>query len=48
MLDVGEDCIILSVRPELYYLNIDLPFTVEAEEAGAQFDRESHVRYYTL
>ena len=33
----------MAVRPNLYYLDIDLPFTVDANESGAQFDKETHV-----
>ena len=34
----------LTAQPNQYHLDIDLPFTVDANETGAQFDKETQVR----
>lgn len=46
MLDMGEDCLILHAADGNYKLDIDLPFHVNNEEAGAQFHRKTKVHKY--
>ena len=35
---MGEDRVVLKTRPNLFFLDVDLPFLVDNENAGAQFD----------
>lgn len=42
-LDLGEDRIFLKAHPEMYTLDIYLPFDVIQEESGAQFNRTTNV-----
>lgn len=44
-LDVGEDQLILNVRPSLYYMDVALDVPVVAEETGAQFDRQVEMNF---
>lgn len=44
ILDVGEDCFILYANDGHYKLDVDLPFDVNNEETGAQFNRKTKVR----
>ncbi len=37
-LEVGEDRVVLKTRPKLFSLDIDLPFLVDNENTGAQYD----------
>ena len=37
-LEVGEDRVVLKTRPKLFALDIDLPFLVDNENTGAQYD----------
>ena len=46
--EVGEDRLVLKTRPNLFYLDVDLPYLVNNEETGAQFDRERKVLTATL
>lgn len=43
LLDVGEDCLILHGADGNYKLDLDLPFDVNNEETGAQFNRKTKV-----
>ena len=52
-LDVGEDKLVLHVNPNKYHLDLDLPFNVNNETCGAQYNRKtkvglvmSHVKRY--
>ena len=42
-LDIGEDRLVLHVNPVRYHLDINLPFEVDNEMCGAQFNRKSKV-----
>ena len=42
-LDLGEDHIVLHAHPNLYYLDIYLPFIILPEDSGAQFNRDTKV-----
>ena len=42
-LDVGEDRLLLTAHPRLYSLDLDLPYTVDSDETGAQFNKDSKV-----
>lgn len=48
LLDVGEDRIVLTARPNLYHFDIDLPFLVNNEETGAQYNKDTKVLSITL
>ena len=45
-LEVGEDMVVLRTRPKLFQLDVDLPFLVNCDEAGAQFHRQTKVNYF--
>ncbi|XP_022094775.1 PIH1 domain-containing protein 1-like [Acanthaster planci] len=47
-LDLGEDRVLLHAHPNLYHLDIYLPFSVDAEESGAQFNRDNKILTLTL
>ena len=47
-LEVGEDRIILKTRPNLFYLDIDLPFLLDSDETGSQFNIQSKVLTVTI
>lgn len=47
-LDIGVDRLELTVRPNLYHLHIDLPFTIESNETVAQFNKDSKILFVTL
>lgn len=47
-LDLGEDHIVLHAHPNLYYLDIYLPFIILPEDSGAQFNRDTKVLTLTL
>ena len=42
-LEVGEDRLLLIAHPLLYHLDIDLPFMISDEDAGAQFNNSTKV-----
>ena len=44
ILDVGEDCFILYANVGHYKLDVDLPFNVNNEETGAQFNKKTKAR----
>ena len=37
-LEVGEDRVVVKTRPNLFFLDVDLPFLVDNDNTGAQFD----------
>ncbi|XP_078286939.1 PIH1 domain-containing protein 1 isoform X2 [Rhinoraja longicauda] len=43
LLDLGEDRIVLWARPDLYHLDIYIPYNVIPEESGSQFNRNTRV-----
>lgn len=47
-LDVGEDRVLLHVNPAKYHLDINLPFEVDNDKCGAQFNRKTKVLTVTL
>lgn len=48
MLDIGEDRILLGTRSGLYHLDIYLPFQMNEEECGAQFDKKTKLLTITI
>lgn len=42
-LDVGEDQVVLHVHPARYHLDLGLPFDVDSETCGAQYNRKTKV-----
>lgn len=42
-LDVGGDRLVLHVNPSKYHLDLDLPFDVDNEICGAQYNRKTKV-----
>lgn len=47
-LDIGEDRLVLNVNPDKYHLDLDLPFDVNNETCGAQYNRKTKVLTLTL
>lgn len=47
-LDIGEDRIVLNTRSGIYFLDIYLPFNLNQEECGSQFDKQSKVLTITM
>jgi HSP20 family molecular chaperone IbpA len=47
-LDVGEDRLELSVRPNMYNLDIDLPYYIEPNDTGAQYNIDNNILTITL
>ncbi|XP_078000414.1 PIH1 domain-containing protein 1-like [Glandiceps talaboti] len=47
-LDLGEDRILLHAHPNNYHLDIYLPYDVNQEESGAQFNKHTKVLTLTL
>ena len=47
-LEVGEDRVVLKTRPEKFFLDVDLPFLVDSDESGAQFNQQTRVLTATL
>ncbi|KAL7990066.1 hypothetical protein Chor_012732, partial [Crotalus horridus] len=43
-LDLGEDRIVLRGHPELYHLDIFIPYSIVPEESWAQFHKETKVK----
>ena len=43
-LDVGEDQVVLHVHPARYHLDLGLPFDVDSETCGAQYNRKIKVK----
>nr|XP_006817469.1 PREDICTED: PIH1 domain-containing protein 1-like [Saccoglossus kowalevskii] len=42
-LDLGEDRILLHAHPSLYHLYIYLPYNLNQEDSGAQFNKDNKV-----
>lgn len=47
-LDLGEDRILLTTRSGLYHLDIYLPFNINQDECGAEFDRKNKILTITM
>ncbi|XP_038639392.1 PIH1 domain-containing protein 1 [Scyliorhinus canicula] len=48
LLDLGEDRIVLWARPDLYHLDIYIPYNIVQEESGSQFNRKSRILTVTM
>uniref|UniRef100_A0A8C5QVX5 PIH1 domain-containing protein 1 n=1 Tax=Leptobrachium leishanense TaxID=445787 RepID=A0A8C5QVX5_9ANUR len=48
ILDLGEDRIVLMGRPDLYVLDIFIPYNIIQEESGAQFNMKTKVLTITM
>ena len=48
LVDVGEDRLVVCTRPNLYSLDIFLPYSLVQEECGSQFDINSKVLTITM
>ncbi|XP_053546740.1 PIH1 domain-containing protein 1 [Bombina bombina] len=48
VLDLGEDRIVLWGRPDLYHMDIFIPYNIIQEESGAQFNKSSKVLTITM
>ncbi|XP_040183569.1 PIH1 domain-containing protein 1 isoform X2 [Rana temporaria] len=48
VLDLGEDRIVLLGRPDLYIMDIFIPYNIVQEESGAQFNKETKVLTITM
>ena len=47
-MDIGEDRIVLNTRSGIYFLDIFLPFNLNQDECGAQFDKKTQVLTITM
>ncbi|XP_071941802.1 PIH1 domain-containing protein 1-like [Antedon mediterranea] len=47
-LDLGEDRILLKARPNVYLMDVYLPFDIVQDESGAQYNRDNTVLTLTL
>jgi hypothetical protein len=47
-LDLGEDRILLNTRSGIYYLDIYLPYNLNQDECGAQFDKKTKILTITM
>ncbi|XP_068097265.1 PIH1 domain-containing protein 1 [Hyperolius riggenbachi] len=48
VLDLGEDRIVLLGRPDLYHMDIFIPYNIVQEESGAQFNKDTKVLTITM
>ncbi|XP_005996778.1 PIH1 domain-containing protein 1 [Latimeria chalumnae] len=48
VLDLGEDRIVLVARPDLYCLDVYIPYIIIQEESGAQFNKNTKVLTITM
>ncbi|KAG8567889.1 hypothetical protein GDO81_013820 [Engystomops pustulosus] len=48
VLDLGEDRIILVGRPDLYHLDIFIPYNIIQDQSGAQFNKDTKVLTITM
>ena len=48
LLEVGEDRLVLKTRPNHFFLDIDVPFYVDSDGVGAQFNMDAQVLTVTL
>ena len=47
-LDLGEDRILLATRSNVYYLDIYLPFSINQDDSGAEFDFKRKILTITM
>lgn len=47
-LEVGEDRVLLKTRPNLFDLDIDLPYLLNSDETGSQFNTQTNVLTVTM
>lgn len=47
-LDIGEDRILLTTRSGMYHLDIYLPYKLNQDECGAQFDKKTKLLTITI
>ncbi|MCI4384694.1 hypothetical protein PGIGA_G00041530 [Pangasianodon gigas] len=45
---LGEDRLVLNARPSLFYLDIFLPFLIDQENSGAQYNTDTQVLTVTM
>ena len=45
---MGEDRLQLLTRPKLYHLNLDLPYLLNADDTGAQFNTHTTTLTVTI
>ncbi|XP_053475526.1 PIH1 domain-containing protein 1 isoform X1 [Ictalurus furcatus] len=48
VLDLGEDRLVLNARPSLFHLDIFLPFLIDQENSGAQYNTDTQVLTVTM
>ncbi|XP_062874750.1 PIH1 domain-containing protein 1 [Trichomycterus rosablanca] len=48
ILDLGEDRLVLNARPSLFYLDIFLPFLIDQDNSGAQYNSNTQVLTVTM
>ncbi|XP_048377115.2 PIH1 domain-containing protein 1 [Stegostoma tigrinum] len=48
LLDLGEDRIVLWARPDLYHLDVYIPYNIVQEKSGSQFNRKTKVLTITM
>lgn len=48
LLEVGEDRVVLRTRPNLFFLDLDLPYLVDNDATGAQYNTETNTLTVTL
>ena len=48
ILDLGEDRIVLATRSSVYYLDIYLPYNINQEDSGAEFDFKRKILTITM
>lgn len=48
VLDLGEDRIVLVGRPDLYHLDLFIPYNIIQEQSGAQFNKDTKVLTITM
>lgn len=47
-LEVGEDRILFHAHPDLYHLDIDIPYYVNNDDVGAQFNKDTKILTVTI
>ncbi|KAF4093193.1 hypothetical protein AMELA_G00030180 [Ameiurus melas] len=48
VLDLGEDRLVLNARPSLFHLDIFLPFLIDQENSGAQYNTDTQILTVTM
>ncbi|XP_062422270.1 PIH1 domain-containing protein 1 isoform X2 [Pungitius pungitius] len=48
LLDLGEDRLVLTARPSLFFLDVFLPFTVDQENSVAQYNSSTQILKVTV